>query len=97
LPQKSSFIGFGFASGCEAWLCPAVTDRRFQLGYALTLLCAEPKTNYRSHTAGQSHASNSWQIKDWCNLDFWDKVLTCSFRSVVFMFVFSIDELIVIW
>ena len=27
LPQKSSFIGFGFASCCEAWLCPAVCER----------------------------------------------------------------------
>jgi hypothetical protein len=24
---KSSFIGFGFASCCEAWLCPAVCER----------------------------------------------------------------------
>ena len=62
LPQKSSFMGFGFASCCEAWLCPAVNELRFQLGYALKRLHwkhieAKPKINYRSHTAGQSHAS----------------------------------------
>jgi len=38
LTQKSSFIGFGFASCCEAWLGPAVSEPRFQLGYALKLL-----------------------------------------------------------
>jgi len=55
-------MGFGFASCCEAWLCPAVNELRFQLGYALKRLHwkhieAKPKINYRSHTAGQSHAS----------------------------------------
>src|SRR5690349_17649754 len=38
LPQRSSFIGFGFASCCEAWPCPAVSELRFRLGYALKLL-----------------------------------------------------------
>src|SRR6476660_7905891 len=55
-------MGFGFASCCEAWLRPAVDELRFQLGYALKRLHwkhieAKPKINYRSHTAGQSHAS----------------------------------------
>jgi hypothetical protein len=38
LPQESSVTGFRFASCCEAWLCPAVSELRFQLGYALKLL-----------------------------------------------------------
>ena len=66
---------FGFASCCEAWLCPALNELRFQLGYALKLLHwkhieGEAKTNYRSHTAGQSHASQQLAKPDPRKLDF---------------------------
>jgi len=78
--SKFSFIGFGFASCCEAWLCLAVSAR-FQLGYALNLLQentsrAKPKTNYRSHTAGpclttagkaESNETGLWDVKQSLN------------------------------
>jgi hypothetical protein len=76
LPQKSSFIGFGFASCCEAWLCPAVGE--FNLSYAFRLLHsntlrAQPKTNYRSLTGGQSHASQQLAKPNPTKLDFLGK------------------------
>ena len=69
MPQKSSFIEFGFASRCEAWLCPAVSELSFDFG--LRPQAFEPQT-HRGRSPkpiiartrqGRAMPHNSWQSR----------------------------------
>jgi len=69
LPQKSSFIEFGFASRCEAWLCPAVSELRFDFGLRpqafelQTHRGRSPKPIIARTRQGGAMPHNSWQSR----------------------------------